>query len=271
MLRTHLETKHYTLRRGEIDAMRERLQSLTEVTRDYAFANLHLAISYCESSDEFHVRGRLGLPGRVLLTGEHDAILLSPFDLCVEKLVRKVEIDRKRRREGARAKAAQTAASADLVALDGRLNDAFARAEFWAFWATLKELQPVIEGRIRRWVATRVGAETRLLDPLVIDDLVDEVILTALSRYESRPTAMFLDAWLGILVDPAMRNMLRRPHESNDVVSYARSLREINMGRTTPVEKLNGALPGNAVRWPRDRQHDTNIVSAESRSRRSRG
>lgn len=270
MLRTHLESRHYTLRRGEIDAMRERLQSLMPITREFAFANLHLAIFYSELMDEFHVRGRLGLPGRVLLTGEHDSILLPSYDLCIEKLVRKAEIDHKRRNEGGRFRNIK-AAPPDLENQDARLTEAFAQGDFWGFWSTLKELQPVVVGRIRRWLAGRVGLETRLLDALVMDDLVDEVILTALSRYESRPRAMFLDAWLGILVDPAMRNMLRRPRESNEAVGYERSLREIQTGRIPLGEKLGGSSPGNAVRWPRNRHHDTNMLSENVRRHRMRG
>lgn len=239
-LRTNLDTKNYSLRRSEIEAMEESLGHLESVTGSFPFADLYVTISYSARSEEFHVKTTLKLPGRSLFTGEHDSVAIPAYERCVRKLVRKVE-DYKQQMQtshGAKAKyatgARQEMEPTELPVLE-RLQEAFGSQDYEAFRRELSGFDEPVRRRVGRWIQRYPDLDATFGEYLPMDDLVEEVMLTAFERYESRPQVMRIGDWLESLIDPAMRSFLRHPEEELEAISFARTLREMRDGETLPV------------------------------------
>lgn len=239
-LRTNLDTKNYALRRSEIQAMEESLGTLEAVTKNFPFADLYVTISYSSHSEEYHVKTTLKLPGRVLFTGEHDSVAVPAYERCIRKLVRKVE-DYKQQMQsshGERAKYAvgtrQDMAPTELPEID-RLQSAFGRQDYQAFRQELSGFEDPVRRRVGRWIQRYPDLDQTFGEYLPMDDLVEEVMLTAFERYESRPQVMLLADWIESLIDPAMRSFLRHPEEELEAISFARTLREMQNGELLPI------------------------------------
>jgi ribosome-associated translation inhibitor RaiA len=245
-LRTNLDTKNCTLRRSEIEAMEDSLGSLEAVAGSFPFADLYVTISYSPRSEEYHVKTSLKLPGRVLFTGEHDSVALPAYERCIRKLVRKVE-DYKHLMEtghGAKSKLAQGTLQemdpTELPDLEG-LQRAYGAQDYNAFRRQLYGFEEPVRRRIGRWIQRYPELDETFGEYLPLDDLVEEVMLTAFEQYESKPDALRLGDWLESLIDPALRNFLRHPEEELEAISYARTLREMH-GETEPVVSGKAAL-----------------------------
>ena len=262
MLRTHLETRHFSLHRSEIESMRDRLGPLSSIARGFVFADLHVTISYVMPDEEYHVQGRLCLPGRVMLSGEHDSVALPPYERCIRKLVRKSESERRRRGKDSDQTRRQSQAA------NSRSGSDVPNDEYRAFVRELAEDRARIRERVRAWVRQRVGWEFGIRDDRVLDDLVEEVVLSAFERCDSRPSAMRLSEWIEIAIDPALRSMLGRPDEPNQAVSYARSLRDLRAGRSVVGDRSAG--PGQAASspWPSNTRTGKTQESTEARNQR---
>lgn len=240
MLRTHVETRHFSLRRSEIESLKDRVRPLTFATGGFAFADFHITMAFLLPGEEYHVKCRLCLPGRLLLSGEHDSVLLTPYDHCVHKLTKKAELESARRR-GRRPSATEPlAGSAGGRPRPGaerhgeiawvRLARAVGNDDAATFMEELSEFEALIRKRVRHWVHENVGNENVPGDRRVVKDLVEEVVLTAFERYETRPPSMRLEDWIEILIDPTLRSLLERADEPNKPEGYARSLREMSAG-----------------------------------------
>jgi ribosome-associated translation inhibitor RaiA len=234
---TNLDTKNCSLRRSEIEAMEDGLASLEAVAASFPFADLYVTISYSSRSEEYHIKTSLKLPGRILFTGEHDSVALPAYDRCLRKLVRKVE-DYKNKmetRNGARPKLAsghrQAMEPTELPTL-ARLDDAFGSQDYNAFRNELSGFDEPIRRRVGRWIQRYPELDKTFGEFLPMDDLVEEVMLTAFERYESRPAVMRLGDWLESLIDPAMRSFLRHPDEELEAISFAKTLHEMQTGLT---------------------------------------
>ncbi len=65
---------------------------------------------------------------------------------------------------------------------------------------------------------------------LQIEDLVEDVFLTAFEEYEHRPREVRFGEWLGHLIDPAVKAMAAHPDRELENVHMARLAREAQMG-----------------------------------------
>lgn len=230
---TNLDTKNCSLRRSEIEAMEDGLGSLEAVASSFPFADLYVTVSYSGRSEEYHVKTSLKLPGRILFTGEHDSVALPAYERCIRKLVRKIE-DYKHKMEtgqGARGRLAagtrQTVDPEMLPTLE-RLDQAFQAQDYEAFRNELSGFEDSVRRRVGRWIQRYPELDATFGEFLPMEDLVEEVMLTAFERYESRPVVMRLGDWLESLIDPAMRSFLRHPDEELEAISFAKTLHEMN-------------------------------------------
>jgi ribosome-associated translation inhibitor RaiA/DNA-directed RNA polymerase specialized sigma24 family protein len=230
---TNLDTKNCSLRRSEIEAMEASLGTLESVASSFPFADLYVTVSYSARSEEYHVKTSLKLPGRILFTGEHDSVALPAYERCIRKLVRKVE-DYKNKmetRHGARGRLAsgtQQTVDPDTLPELEQLENAFQSQDYDAFRTELSGFEEPIRRRLGRWIQRYPELDKTFGEFLPMDDLVEEVILTAFERYESRPTVMRLGDWLESMIDPAMRSFLRHPDEELEAISFAKTLHEMN-------------------------------------------
>lgn len=265
---TNLDTKNCSLRRSEIEAMEESLGALEAVASSFPFADLYVTVSYSGRSEEYHVKTSLKLPGRILFTGEHDSVALPAYERCIRKLVRKVE-DYKNKMEtrhgerGRFASGTRQTVDPDMLPALEQLEKAFQTQDYDAFRNELAGFEESVRRRVGRWIQRYPELDATFGEYLPMSDLVEEVMLTAFERYESRPTVMRIGDWLESLIDPAMRSFLRHPDEELEAISFAKTLHEMNgssSGKTADEvaressgtgETTGGAAANSAQRKPR--------------------
>lgn len=239
-LRTNVDTKKCNLAAGEIEAMEESLGALEAVTGSFPFADLYITIKYAPRSQEYHVKTTLRLPGTDLFTGEHDSVALPAYERCIRKLVRKAEAYKQRMtsHHGAKAKFAegtrQEMDPTELPALD-RLEQAHAAQDYESFRRELAGFEEPIRRRIGRWIQRYPELDQTFGEYLPMDDLVEEVLLTAFEEFDTRPEVMRIGDWLESLIAPSLRSFLEHPEEELEAISYARTLQEMREGRTIPL------------------------------------
>lgn len=231
-MHTNLETINCSLRRSEIEAMEDGLVPLEAVAGSFPYADVQVTVSYSSKSEEYHVRTSLKVPGRMLFTGEHDSVALPAYDRCIRKLVRKVE-DYQRKVEAKNDTRPRLAAgtrpamdSAELPSLE-RLEKALGAQDYEQFREELSGFDEPVRRRIGRWIQRYPELDRTFGEFLPIEDMLEEVMLTAFERYESRPVVLRIGDWLESLIDPAMRSFLRHPGEESETLSFARTLHEM--------------------------------------------
>lgn len=239
-LRTNLDTKKCTLREGEIGAMEESLGPLEAVTASFPFADLYVTIKYAPRSEEYHVKTTLRLPGADLFTGEHDSVILPAYERCIRKLVRKCEAYKQRMSshhgvknkfvEGTRQEMDPT----EIPVLE-KLEQAYAAQDYETFRQEISGFEEPVRRRVGRWIQRFPELDETFGEYLPMDDLVEEVLLTAFEEWETRPEVMRLGDWLESLIAPSLRSFLEHPEEELEAISYARTLQEMREGRKIPL------------------------------------
>ena len=253
-LRTNLDTKKFSLRQGEIEAMEESLGPLEAVTATFPFADLYVTMKYAPRSQEYHVKTTLRLPGADLFTGEHDSVALPAYERCIRKLVRKAEAYKEKMssNHGARTRFAQgTRQEMDPTELPvmSRLDEAYKAQDYETFRQELSGFEEPVRRRVGRWIQRYPELDATFGEYLPMDDLVEEVLLTAFEEYETRPEVMRIGDWLESLIAPSLRSFLEHPEEELEAISYARTLQEMREGRQIPLHSDPAILdlqPGDA-------------------------
>lgn len=246
-LRMRVETKNCVLRRSELETIEDGLGALEAETMSFPFADLTVTMSYRSRRDEYHIKTRLVLPGRVIFTGEHDAVALPAYERCLRKLVHKVETYRRQLNRtrlpgvgrGMRPPSATEPADRDVALRQQyRLKQACDDQDYQAFRQELADFDELIRRRVGHWVRRYSDADAAFVDgaaledeELPLDDLVEEIALTAFERYPTKPQAMRTGDWLESLIDPAMRSFLSHPDEELEAISFARTLQEMHDDR----------------------------------------
>ena len=239
-LRTNLDTKKFTLRQSEIEAMEESLGTLETVTASFPFADLYVTIKYAPRSEEYHVKTTLRLPGADLFTGEHDSVALPAYERCIRKLVRKTEAYKQRMssHHGVQAKFAdgtrQEMDPTELPVLEN-LERFYREQDYESFRQELSGFDEPVRRRVGRWIQRYPELDKTFGEYLPMDDLVEEVMLTAFEEYETRPEVLRIGDWLESLIAPSLRSFLEHPEEELEAISYARTLQEMREGRTIPL------------------------------------
>jgi ribosome-associated translation inhibitor RaiA len=229
-LHVEIEAREFVLPADELTRMQRSLEPIGEAVRDYPRADLRVLAIRHPRSASYHVEARVKVPGATLLTGDHDAYLDSAFQRCVRKLVRRVEEHKsrpgRREAEAARREALDDEVVAPEAPEPGPLGRAVAAGDYRAFRNGLIGYEDWLRRRVGRWVQRYPAAQARVGDGLLIGDLVEEVYLNAFERYAQRPREVPFSDWLGGLIDPSLREMLRHPDEERENASLARTLRE---------------------------------------------
>ncbi|MGC1274628.1 MAG: hypothetical protein WBC44_13060 [Planctomycetaceae bacterium] len=253
------------LRRSELEAIEEGLGALESATASFPFADLTVTTSYRSRRDEYHIKTRLALPGRVIFTGEHDTVALPAYERCLRKLVHKADaylqqLNRNRPPGVSPGRPLSTATApnlADRTAVSRqrqRLKQACDDRDYHAFRQELADFDELIRRRVGHWVRRYSDVDAAFVDATVLadeelplDDLVEEISLTAFERYPSKPQAMRTGDWLESLIDPAMRSFLSHPDEELEAISFARTLHEMH------DDRFRGDAEGAEFGSPRDR------------------
>lgn len=229
-LRIELDTKNCDCSDAEIDKMERGLDALAKVARDFPVSDLYITVIYHASSEDYHVKTALVLPGKTLFTGDRDRSILPAYKRCIRKLVRKVTAY-KQRMAAAPAHSKHVAGTQhevvptdvpDAKDLEKAVND----YDYAAFRRAMTPYESPLRKRIGRWVQRYPQLEAEIGNLLTIADVEEEVFLNAFERYADRPENVSLAGWLEGLIDPSIKLLLENPDEELQNIKMVRSARE---------------------------------------------
>ena len=81
--------------------------------------------------------------------------------------------------------------------------------------------------RVGRWIERYPQVAAQLQEQVYLEDIIEEVFLTAFDEYNHRPEAIAFGEWLENLIDPAVRLVSKGEDEELDNISFARTLKEM--------------------------------------------
>jgi hypothetical protein len=230
-LHVNFETKECRLPPDELGRMEDSLEPLGIAVEEFPSSEARFKIIYHPQRDDYHVEGKVKLPGKTLQTGDWDQYLDSAFQRVVRKLTRKAEAYRDHPDERAVELAEQRAVIEESILMPedphaGPLGEAVDAGDYRAFRNLLSPYDEWLNGRAGRWVQRFPEAEVRLRRDFVISDLVEEVYLNAFERFAHRPTEVPFHEWLDSLLDPSLKMLLQHPDDETENARLAETLRE---------------------------------------------
>ena len=219
---------------SETDRMRNAADSLARQVEYFPVASLHVLIEHNARTNDYSVKTDLFLTGETLVCRELDAHPYTAFERCVERLEAEVqaykarldqEPERQKTEKGTRQTVQPTAAP-DMAALNAAVGD----GDYTAFRTAAFAYDESVRKRVGRWVERYPEAEARIGKGLQIDDIVEEVFLDAFEQYDHQPAGVRFGEWLEDLIDPAVKELLRRPDAELENIRLARSARAVGKG-----------------------------------------
>ena len=102
--------------------------------------------------------------------------------------------------------------------------------DYAAFRTATFVYEESVRKRIGRWVERYPNAEAQIGKRLQIADIVEEVFLNAFENYDRRPGGVRFGEWLENLIDPAVKELLRRPDAELENIALARAARAAEKG-----------------------------------------
>jgi hypothetical protein len=110
---------------------------------------------------------------------------------------------------------------------DGALGRAVRNGDYRAFRLALATYEEWLRKRVGRWVQRYPEAQARVGRGLKLGDLVEAVYLNAFEGYPRRRPEVAFHQWLDELIDPSLKDLLRRPDGASENASMARTLRDL--------------------------------------------
>ena len=219
-LHVEFETVDCAIPADELTRMEESLDAVGIAVEEFPGATVHIKIIHHPRRGEYHVEGKLMLPGETLRTGSWDQYLDSAFQRTVRKLLRKAETYCAAPDEEAIEEARKKSQLTEVVPPAGRLTEplgeAVAAQDYRTFRSRLSAFDDWLNRRAGRWVQRYPAAQARVGRGLLISDLVEEVYLNAFEAYVGRPKHLPLHEWLDRLLDPSLKMLLRDLDEETE-------------------------------------------------------
>jgi ribosome-associated translation inhibitor RaiA len=229
-LRIELDTKNCELSPAEIERIEDALDLLRQPIEKFPVSDLYLTIEHHPRSGSYRVKAALQLPGRGLATGGAGEQMYPAVQQCIWRLVHKVAayVDRlqgteekTKREKGTRHDVIPTR-EVDPQAVE----EAIQAGDYKAFRQLTFAYEEPLRKRIGRWIERYPQIEQQLREHVTLDDLVEEVFLTAFDRYHARSSAVPFGVWLENLIDPSVKLLSNATDEELDNISFARTLVE---------------------------------------------
>jgi hypothetical protein len=219
-LHVEFETENCDIPSDELTRMEESLEAVGIATEDFPGTSVHIKVIHHPKRGEYHVEGKLALPGQTLRTGSWDRYLDSAFQRTVRKLLSKAQTYREHPDEEAVAEAERRAQLTEVVPPAGRFAEPLSKAveahDYRAFRNRLSAFDDWLNRRAGRWVQRFPEAQGRVGRGLLISDLVEEVYLNAFEEYAHRPAHLPLHEWLESLLDPSLKMLMRNLEEETE-------------------------------------------------------
>jgi len=230
-LRIELDTNNCELTPTQIEHFEQGLAPLRKPVEKFPVSDLYITVTYQPRSNAYRVNTALVLTGRTLAAGDIDQYAYPAFERCIRKLARRVETyeadladveERKKHQKGTHHDVfPETPPDVEL------LEKAVAEQDYVAFRNAMTVYEEPLRKRIGRWVQRYPAIEQRIGEDLNLNDMVEEVFLNALERWDKRPDEVPLGEWLEQLIDPSVRLLAEHPAEELENIDFARSLREM--------------------------------------------
>jgi hypothetical protein len=173
----------------------------------------------------------LVLSGRTLFASDSDATMHPAYERCVRRLVHAVEAykdqlgnwpETSKQEKGTRQEVLPTALPPEAAEIDRLVGD----GNYRAFRRALLVYEEPVRKRVGRWVQRYPEVEAEIDRRLTIDDIVEEVFLTAFEQYDRRPEDVPPGDWLEGLIDPALKQIVRHFDEELENIEFARTLND---------------------------------------------
>ena len=211
------------------------LDAVSRQVEHFPVADLHVLIEGNARSNDVSVKLTLILPGRTLVTNDHDMILNTAFERCLKSLSHEVEgYKSKMDHEAERQKSEKGTVHKVLPTIDidlAAVESAVADGDYARFRTAMLPFEDAVEARAGRWVQRFPEYEARIGKDVKMSDVVEQVFLTAFDKYPYRPSGLPLGEWLDELIDGAVKELMTRTDEV---------LENINLNRTA----LSAEVPG---------------------------
>ncbi len=226
-LRIELETKGCGLTPGEEAKMHDALTPLVRVVEDFPISDLYLTIIRHSRSNDFHVKATMVLSGKRLFTGDRDPLMYPAFERCVRKLIRKVKAYKATMSN--MEELTKTAEGTHYRIVPGTvpepalLSRAVARGDYAAFRLAVYAWEDGVRKRVGRWIERYPEISERIGETVEIDDLVEEVFLSAFERFAEHPRNVSFGEWLEGLIDPSIKDLQRHPDEELENIEFVRT------------------------------------------------
>jgi ribosome-associated translation inhibitor RaiA len=239
-LRINLDTKNCQLSAAEIGKLESGLAPLRRPVRQFPVADLYITIDHHARSNDYHVKLSLVLSGRTLFTGDRQSHHYPAFERCVHKLVNQLEWYKQNL--GARDELAKHRKGTHQEVLPTQepagdlLEEAVGAGDYVRFRVETFVYEEPIRKRVGRWIERYPELEALMLREVTIEDVVEEVFLTAFDRWNERPDEVRFGDWLDGLIDPAVKMLLRNRDEELENIRFARTLHETQTPPRPPAD-----------------------------------
>jgi hypothetical protein len=229
-LRINFDAKNCDFSEAELAKIETALDPLRDLVRNFPVSDLYITVHFHPRSNDYHVKTSLVLTGRTLFTGDRDAHMYPAFNRCVRKLVHKAQAyeedlggkpEISKEREGTRHELvpdAEPDLKAATAAVEGGNYAAFRRATY--------AYEEPLHKRTGRWIERYPEIAAQLGNQFTLEDIVEEVFLTAFDQYGRRPEPQRFGQWLEDLIDPALKALAEHPAEEQENINLARTWHE---------------------------------------------
>jgi ribosome-associated translation inhibitor RaiA len=232
-----LDMKHCQLAPAELNKMQTMLSPLDDMVRNFPVSKLHVLVSYRPRTTDYTVRTSLILCGETLVSSDHHPQAHAAFEHCIQNLVRELRrykdrlgdvSERAKQVEGTHHELIPTLAP-DAEAVDSAVDE----GDYGAFRAALAGYDGPVSTQVGRWIERYPEVAARLGVDLHVNDIVEDVFLTAFEEYEHRPKEIRFGEWLGRYIDTAIKAIAAHPDRELENVNMARLARETQTGPGT--------------------------------------
>ena len=227
---------HYDVHQGhvdqaELDKMTAGLDGLSRQVANFPQHDLRVVIEQRSRTNEFALKLTLLLPGKTLVTSDHDPLVYTAFERALASLLREVEAykdalggtDERQKQE----KRTHQDVFPDLPLDAAALDAAVAAGDYPAFRTVIAGYEDPLRLRAGRWVERYPEVQARMGRGLDVLDVVEGVFLAAFEGHATRPPGVPYGQWLEGLIDPAVRALAQHPDEELENINMARAACEV--------------------------------------------
>jgi ribosome-associated translation inhibitor RaiA len=224
----HFELTEIHRNRIEVD-----LDGLKRQVENFPYADLHILIEGNARTNDVSIKLTLILPGSTLVINDHDALLSTAFERCLDSLLHGVEgykarLDREEERQKVEKGTHHPVHPTTNIDL-GKIEQAVASGDYAAFREAMLPFEDAVQARAGRWAQRFPEFEARIGRDVKMSDITEEVFLTAFEQYPTRPEDVPLGEWQASLIDRALRVLMTRTSEELENINLTRSAFEATL------------------------------------------